>query len=95
MVGGSEVRKKGSETREESSSKRARDELEHEKEKKPKVDDDKEREELQQCFKIVTEEDVAIDAIPLLIKSFDREDFETLWRLVKANHRNTMLIPLE
>ncbi|GJY75525.1 reverse transcriptase domain-containing protein [Tanacetum coccineum] len=95
--------------------------------KKQKVDDDKEREDLQQCFELVTEEDVAIDAIPLatnpivivdykihrkgkqgyykiiradgsskiyllfsqLIKSFDREDLETLWKLVKAKHGNT------
>ncbi|GKD13224.1 hypothetical protein Tco_1197631, partial [Tanacetum coccineum] len=68
LVGGSEVRAEGSETREESSSKRAGDELEHEKAKKQKMDDDKEREDLQQCFKIVTEEDVAIDDIPLATK---------------------------
>ncbi|GJY31708.1 hypothetical protein Tco_0415203 [Tanacetum coccineum] len=127
LVGGSEVRAEGSETREESSSKRAGDELEHEKAKKQKMDDDKEREDLQQCFKIVTEEDVAIDDIPLAtkptvivdykihrkgkqgyyeimradgsskiyllfsqqIKSFNREDLETLWRLVKAKYGNT------
>ncbi|GKD48700.1 hypothetical protein Tco_1277676 [Tanacetum coccineum] len=43
-------------------------------------------------------DEVAIDAIPLatkpariLIKSFDREDLETLWKLVKAKHVNTRL----
>ncbi|GKC68029.1 hypothetical protein Tco_1100627 [Tanacetum coccineum] len=91
------------------------------------MDDDKEREDLQQCFEFVTEEDVAIDDIPLatklvpivnfqihrkgrngyyeimradgsaktyllfsqLLKEFDREDLETLWKLVKAKHGNT------
>ncbi|GKE32177.1 hypothetical protein Tco_1451499, partial [Tanacetum coccineum] len=91
------------ETREESSSKRARDELEHEKEKKQKVDDDKEKEDLQQCFEIVLEE-VVINVIPLatkpvvivdfqihkLFKTFNIEDLETLWKLVKAKHRNTI-----
>ncbi|GJX30968.1 hypothetical protein Tco_0240823 [Tanacetum coccineum] len=95
--------------------------------KKQKVDDDKEREDLQQCFELVTEEDVAIDAIPLatkhapivnfqihrkgrndyyeimradgstktyllfsqLLKEFDIEDLENLWKLVKAKHGNT------
>ncbi|GJZ77161.1 hypothetical protein Tco_0641833 [Tanacetum coccineum] len=59
----------GSKIREEKSSfKRASDELEQEPTKKKKVDDDKEREDLQQCFELVTEEDVAIDAIPLATK---------------------------
>ncbi|GJY90182.1 hypothetical protein Tco_0505378 [Tanacetum coccineum] len=44
----------GSEIREESSSKRAGDELEQEPKKKQKVDDDKEREDFQQCFELVT-----------------------------------------
>ncbi|GKF15785.1 hypothetical protein Tco_0057247 [Tanacetum coccineum] len=106
----------------ESSSKRAGDELKYEKAKKQKVDDDKDREDLQRCFEIVTEEDVAIDDIPVvivdykihrkgkqgyyeimradgsskiyllfsqLIKSSDREDLETLWKLVKAKHGDT------
>ncbi|GJW44248.1 hypothetical protein Tco_0073047 [Tanacetum coccineum] len=60
------------------------------------MEDDKEKEDLKQCFKIVQENEVAIDAIPLatkpapiLIKSFNREDLETLWKLVKAKHGNT------
>ncbi|GKE76557.1 hypothetical protein Tco_1542677 [Tanacetum coccineum] len=66
LVGGSKVRVEGNVTRDESSSNRARDELEHEKAKKQKVDDDKKREDLQQCFEIVLEEEeIAIDAIPL------------------------------
>ncbi|GJZ88278.1 uncharacterized mitochondrial protein-like protein, partial [Tanacetum coccineum] len=48
--------------------KRVGDELKHEKAKKQKVDDDKEREDLQQCFELVIEEYVAIDAIPLATK---------------------------
>ncbi|GKG34946.1 hypothetical protein Tco_0437642 [Tanacetum coccineum] len=59
LVEGSEIRE------EESSSKRAGDEPEQEPTKKQKVDDDIEREDLQQCFELVTEEDVAIDVIPL------------------------------
>ncbi|GKC31125.1 hypothetical protein Tco_1038419 [Tanacetum coccineum] len=62
LVEGIEIRE------EESSSKRVGDELEQEPTKKQKVDDDKEREDLQQCFELVTEEDVAIDVIPLATK---------------------------
>ncbi|GKB49442.1 hypothetical protein Tco_0900195 [Tanacetum coccineum] len=64
---------------EESSSKRAGEKLEQDLTKKQKVDDDKEREDFQQCFELVTEEDVAIDVIPLATKPasiFDREDLE-------------------
>ncbi|GKD24477.1 putative ribonuclease H-like domain-containing protein [Tanacetum coccineum] len=46
LVGGSEVREEGSETKEESSSKRAGDELEQEPSKKQKMEDDKETTEL-------------------------------------------------
>ncbi|GJW43051.1 hypothetical protein Tco_0071850 [Tanacetum coccineum] len=46
----------GNETREESSSKRAGDELEQEKEKKQKVDEDKETAELQSLMKIIPDE---------------------------------------
>ncbi|GJR56667.1 hypothetical protein Tco_1407188 [Tanacetum coccineum] len=57
LVEGSEIRE------EESSFKRADDDLEQKHTKKQKVDDDKEREDLQQCFELVTEEDVAINVI--------------------------------
>ncbi|GJW16121.1 hypothetical protein Tco_0020254 [Tanacetum coccineum] len=91
------------------------------------MEDDEEKEDLKQCFEIVQDGEVAINAIPLatkpvviidykihrkgkqgyyeiiradgsskiyllfsqLIKSFDREDLETLWKLVKAKHGNT------
>ncbi|GKA75847.1 hypothetical protein Tco_0782225 [Tanacetum coccineum] len=72
-----EISKKAeAEMAQESSSKRAGEDLEQEVAKKQKMEDDKEKEDLKQCFEI-------------LIKSFDREDLETLWKLVKAKHRNT------
>ncbi|GJW71102.1 hypothetical protein Tco_0128019 [Tanacetum coccineum] len=123
---------KGSETRTEGSSKRAGDELESENLKKQKldenveaeVDDDQEEAEIKKHMEIVSDDEVAIDAIPLstkppiiidwkiikegkmgyfqiirangslkryslmiqMLQSFDREDFETLWKLVKAKH---------
>ncbi|GKB58405.1 putative ribonuclease H-like domain-containing protein [Tanacetum coccineum] len=53
---------------EESSSKRAREELEQEVAKKQKMEDDKEKEDLKQCFEIVHDDEVAIDVIPLATK---------------------------
>ncbi|GJZ11881.1 hypothetical protein Tco_0546640 [Tanacetum coccineum] len=91
------------------------------------MEDDKEKEDLKQCFEIVQDNEVAIDAIPLatkhapivnfqihrkgrngyyeiiradgsaktyllfsqLLKEFDREDLENLWKLVKSKHGNT------
>ncbi|GJS57456.1 hypothetical protein Tco_0652240 [Tanacetum coccineum] len=99
LIEGSEVRAEGSETREERSSKRAGDELKQESTKKQKMDDDKETVELKSLMKIVPdEEEVAIDAIPLatkppsiMLRSFNREDLETLWKLVKAKHGLTRL----
>ncbi|GKA58587.1 hypothetical protein Tco_0757775 [Tanacetum coccineum] len=83
--------------KEESSSKRAGDELEQEKIKKQKIDEDKETVELQSLMEVIPdEEEVAVDAIPLatkppsiMLKSFDKEDLETLWKLVKAKHGST------
>ncbi|GKB32604.1 ribonuclease H-like domain-containing protein [Tanacetum coccineum] len=47
-------------------------------------------------FVVPDEEEVAIDAIPLatkppsiMLRDFDREDLETLWKLVKAKHGST------
>ncbi|GKD88907.1 hypothetical protein Tco_1364414 [Tanacetum coccineum] len=115
-------------TRAEGSSKRVGEDLQQESTKKQKVDDDdKEKEDLKQFFKIIPAEEVAINDIPLatkpapiidfwihtkgkqgyyeiiradgsskiylvfsqLLKEFDREDLENLWRLVKAKHWNT------
>ncbi|GJX61305.1 hypothetical protein Tco_0294205 [Tanacetum coccineum] len=58
-------------------------------------DDDKEKEDLKQCFEIVPEE-VPINAISLATKpapivEFDTEDMENLWKLVKAKHGYKML----
>ncbi|GJY34733.1 retrovirus-related pol polyprotein from transposon TNT 1-94 [Tanacetum coccineum] len=73
-------------------SKRAGEELEQEVAKKQKMEDDKEKEDLKQCFEIVQDDKVAIDAIPLATKPapiFDIEDMENIWKLVKAKHGNT------
>ncbi|GJY96460.1 hypothetical protein Tco_0513370 [Tanacetum coccineum] len=128
VVKGSKDRAKGGETRAEGSSKRAREDLQQESTKKQKMDDDKEKEELKQCFEIVPDDgdDVTIDATPLsvkipivdykiyqegkksffqiiradgktqmyltfskMLKNFDREDLEVLWRIVKARFKKT------
>ncbi|GKE96993.1 hypothetical protein Tco_1581848, partial [Tanacetum coccineum] len=109
----------------ERSLKRAGDELEQEKVKKQKIDDDQKEAEMKKLMEIVpNEEEVAVDAIPLatkppcivdwktvkegkmsffkiirangsakryssfiqMLRDFDREDLETLWKLVKAKH---------
>ncbi|GKB22960.1 hypothetical protein Tco_0862361 [Tanacetum coccineum] len=95
---------KKAEVIEESSSKRAGDELEQENVKKQKVDDDQEAAKIKELMKIVPdEEEVVVDAIPLatkppsirysafiqMLRSFDREDLETQWKLVKAKHMYT------
>ncbi|GKA07876.1 hypothetical protein Tco_0687100 [Tanacetum coccineum] len=93
-------------TRVEGSSKRAGEELEQESSKKQKLEEDKETAELQRLIKVIPDkEEVAIDAIPLIIRAdgsskrysafihmvriFDREDLETLWKLVKDKHGST------
>ncbi|GJV02457.1 hypothetical protein Tco_1336026 [Tanacetum coccineum] len=119
---------KNNEIREEESSKRASDELEHENAKKQKVDDDQETAEFQSIMEVIPdEEEVAVDTILLATKppsivdwkivkegkigyyqiiradgnskryssmiqmpnSFNREDLETLWKLVKVKHGYT------
>ncbi|GJQ99906.1 hypothetical protein Tco_0522891 [Tanacetum coccineum] len=97
LVEGSEVRAKVNETRAEGSSKRAGEDLQQESTKKQKMDDDKETVELKSLMEVIPdEEEIAVNAIPLatkpptiILKSFDREDLETLWKLVKAKHRYT------
>ncbi|GJW73693.1 hypothetical protein Tco_0133063 [Tanacetum coccineum] len=74
--------------------KRAGTELVQEITKKQKVENDKETAELKQLMKIIPdEEEVAIDAIPLavnqMLKSFDKEDLEDLYKLVKARYGST------
>ncbi|GJV19852.1 hypothetical protein Tco_1368872 [Tanacetum coccineum] len=111
--------------------KRAGEELIQESSKKQKVEDDKETSELKKLMEIILdEEEVAIDAIPLavksprivdwkihkegkksyyqiiradgksqmymifsqMLKSFDREDLEDLYKLVKARYGSTRLV---
>ncbi|GJS65774.1 hypothetical protein Tco_0680338 [Tanacetum coccineum] len=116
---------KKAEMAQESSSKRTCDELEQEKVKKQKIDDDEA--DMKKHMEIVPDDEVEINAIPLatkppiivdwkiikegkmghfqiirvdgssrryssmikMLQSIDREDLETLWKLVKAKHGNT------
>ncbi|GKA97667.1 hypothetical protein Tco_0825561, partial [Tanacetum coccineum] len=87
------------------SSKKAREEMEQESIKKQKVDKDKEIAELQGLIEIIPDEvEVIIDAIPLavksprirvfsqMLKSFDRDDLEDLYKLIKAKYGSTRLV---
>ncbi|GJT19175.1 hypothetical protein Tco_0877881 [Tanacetum coccineum] len=57
------------------------------------VDDDQEITKIKELMKIVSnKEEVAIDAIPLATKPLSIEDFETLWKLVKAKYGSTRLV---
>ncbi|GJX06833.1 putative ribonuclease H-like domain-containing protein [Tanacetum coccineum] len=89
LVKGSEVRAEGSETREESSSKRAGYELEQEKVKKQKVDKDKEIAKLQSLYENFDGSSKRYSAFIQMLRNFNREDLETLWKLVKAKHGYT------
>ncbi|GKC27032.1 hypothetical protein Tco_1034326 [Tanacetum coccineum] len=57
---------------------------------KAEVDDDQEEAEMKKHMEIVPDDEVAIDAIPLATKppiiNINKEDLETLWKLVKAKH---------
>ncbi|GKD56573.1 hypothetical protein Tco_1289960 [Tanacetum coccineum] len=92
----------GSKSQAEGSFKRTGEELEYGNSKKQKIDKNVEAEvddeaEMKKHMEIVPDDEVAIDAIPLATKSpiivdwknIDREDLETLWKLVKAKHGNT------
>ncbi|GJU17629.1 hypothetical protein Tco_1145595 [Tanacetum coccineum] len=90
----------GSKSQAEGSKKRTREELESDISKKQKIDENVEAEVddeawIKKHMEIVPDDEVAIDAIPLATKSpiinIDREDLETLWKLVKAKHGNTRL----
>ncbi|GKA29937.1 hypothetical protein Tco_0716182 [Tanacetum coccineum] len=82
----------------EDNNKRARAALEQESSKKQKVNEEEEIKELKQLMKVVQDEEIAIDAIPLAIKpptivdwkivteEFEREDLETLWTLMKNKY---------
>ncbi|GJT56934.1 hypothetical protein Tco_0991988 [Tanacetum coccineum] len=83
LVGGSEVRAKGSETIAQESSKREGDELEQETIKKQKVDDDQEEAKMKELMDIIPdEEEVVIDAIPLVTKPPSIVD----WKIIKEGN---------
>nr|GEX67612.1 hypothetical protein [Tanacetum cinerariifolium] len=67
----------------EESHKREGESLEHERAKKQRMD--KEAEELKRHLQIMAndDDDVYTEATPLASKNFDKEDLETLWKLVK------------
>ncbi|GJS72794.1 hypothetical protein Tco_0705635 [Tanacetum coccineum] len=77
--------------------KRAGEKLVQESIKKQKVEDEKETAGLKKLMEIIPdEEEVAIDAIPLaikifnqMLKSFNREDLEDLYKLVKVRYGST------
>nr|GFB69680.1 hypothetical protein [Tanacetum cinerariifolium] len=67
----------------EDSLKRAGDELEQETTKKQKIVDDKETTNLKQLVKIIPKEDIAIDAIPLAIKTLTVD-----WKIYKEGKKS-------
>nr|GEY81951.1 hypothetical protein [Tanacetum cinerariifolium] len=75
------------ETSQESSSKREGYELEQERSKKQKVEDDKESEELRKCLEIIPDDgdDVTIDATPLSSKSSTIVDYK-IYKEGKKNY---------
>ncbi|GJW14769.1 hypothetical protein Tco_0018902 [Tanacetum coccineum] len=81
VVKGGKEKDKGNVTRaEESSSKRAGIELEQERIKKQKIDDDQEEAEMKKHMEIVVdEEEIAVDAIPLATKPLIIVD----WKIIK------------
>ncbi|GJY58601.1 hypothetical protein Tco_0458493, partial [Tanacetum coccineum] len=89
---------KKAEITQDSSAKRAGDKLESYKSKKQKTDENKEVEvdneaELKKHMVTVKDDDIAIDATPLATKppviGIDREELQTLWKLVKTKHGDT------
>nr|GEZ32495.1 hypothetical protein [Tanacetum cinerariifolium] len=78
--------------------KRARTELEQESTKKQKVDDDKEKVKLKQLMETIPdEEEVAIDAIPLAVKSprivewkIHKEGKKSYYQIVRADEKSQM-----
>ncbi|GKC85608.1 hypothetical protein Tco_1141325 [Tanacetum coccineum] len=96
-VEGSNAKAADSETRVEESSRRAGEELDRESTKKQKVEDETEQAELKECFKIIPFDEDAVNIIPLatkqapidMLKMFDREDLEVLYRIVKDRFKLT------
>ncbi|GJW22615.1 hypothetical protein Tco_0033237 [Tanacetum coccineum] len=108
LVRDSEVRAEGSETKEESSSKRIGEELESDKSKKQKldekveaeVDDAKEAKELKKCLEIVPDDgdDVTIDAAPLSVKipivdyKIYQEGKKSFFKIIRADGKTQIPI---
>nr|GEU82980.1 hypothetical protein [Tanacetum cinerariifolium] len=88
------TKKDKAKTAQESSSKRARDELEQESSKKQKIDDDTDTTELKQLVNIISEEDIAIDAIPLVVKTLIvnwkiyKEGKKSYYQIIKAGEKS-------
>ncbi|GJS25090.1 hypothetical protein Tco_0453722 [Tanacetum coccineum] len=84
----------------EGSSKRAGEELEHENVKKQKVDDDKETAELKSLIEVMPdEEEVALDAIPLAVKSpsivdwkIHKEGKKSYYQIIRADGSSKMYL---
>ncbi|GKA56133.1 hypothetical protein Tco_0755205 [Tanacetum coccineum] len=83
---------KGSKTKEKGSSKREGNELEQEKAKKQKGDDDQEEAEMKRHIEIVKDDEVAIDAIPLATKhpvivdyKIDKDGRMGYFKLIRAD----------
>ncbi|GJV23171.1 hypothetical protein Tco_1375866 [Tanacetum coccineum] len=98
LVEGSKVKSKGSEIREEGSSKKAGEDLEQESSKKQKLEDDNETAELKSLIEFMPDEEEIIRAdesskmylvFSHMLKSFNKEDLETLYKLVKAKYGST------
>ncbi|GJS99781.1 hypothetical protein Tco_0820951 [Tanacetum coccineum] len=103
LVEGSKVGAKGSETRAEGSFKRAGEDLQQESTKKQKVDEDRETAELQSLMEKIHKEGKksyyqiirANGSLKMylvfshMLKSFDKKDLETLYKLVKAKYGST------
>ncbi|GJQ98670.1 putative reverse transcriptase domain-containing protein [Tanacetum coccineum] len=101
-------KKAEAEMAQESSLKRAGDELEQEKEKKQKIDDDQEEAEMKKLIKIVKEGKISLfqiirangsskrySSMIQMLRDFDREDLETLWKLSKEEHEVHLKLVLE
>ncbi|GKA46525.1 hypothetical protein Tco_0739408 [Tanacetum coccineum] len=89
---------KKAEIAQDSSAKRAGDKLESDKSKKQKTNKNEEVEvdnkaELKKHMVTVKDDDIAIDAIPLATKppiiGIDKEDLQTLWKLIKTKQGDT------
>nr|GEW20686.1 hypothetical protein [Tanacetum cinerariifolium] len=73
------------------SSKKQKLDVQTEEEDEAQDNTDQEVEEMKLYMKIVLDEEIEIDAIPLATKplNIDKEDLEIIWKLVKDKHGNT------